>query len=318
MSTKTSERRRTASNKPLIPVVREMPADLETPVSVFLKLRAAGARFLLESVEQGETLGRYSFIGVDAWQTYSVEGTTSILETAKGVERKPLGKRSPLDPLRDLMARVEVRRTPGVPRLLGGAVGYLGYEFVHALERVPKPKLDPLGLPLCRFDFINTLVIFDHIRRRLLVASLEGVGGDPRGRIEEILGVLRRPLPPQPRHPAHPRSATGSAFASNFTKASFEKAVRKAKEYISIGDIFQVVLSHRMSGEVSVEPFQVYRALRILNPSPYMFFLDYGDFKLVGSSPEVHVKLAGGEALIRPIAGTRPRGKTEAEDRALE
>ncbi len=297
----------------LKPVIREIPADLETPVSAFLKLKDRGARFLLESVEMGENLGRYSFIGLDPLFDIRVLPDRILVEGGGRTEDIPLAGRNPLELLRQTMAPLALRGAP-LPGLVGGAVGYIGYDFVRFLEKLPSRLPDDLALPLCHFHLTRTMVIFDHVKRKMLLVTV--AQEDPGDRLEEVARHLALPISVEwtSGRPA-PRRAR---FVSNFTEDEFARAVLKAKDHIRIGDIFQVVLSQRAEGELHTDPFQVYRALRILNPSPYMFFLDFGDCKLVGSSPEVHATLRGREALIRPIAGTRPRGGTEEEDRALE
>jgi anthranilate synthase component 1 len=297
----------------LKPVVREVPADLETPVSAFLKLKEHGARFLLESVEMGENLGRYSFIGLDALKDIKVLADRVVVEEAGRREEFPLEGRNPLDLLRSLMAPLALRHE-GLPGLVGGAVGYIGYDFVRFLERLPSTLPDPLGLPLCHFHLASTVVIFDHVKRKMLLVSI--AAENPQAKLDEVQALLHRPLPEAYAVPR--RAAAKASFVHETPEAEYRAAVLKAKEYIAAGDVFQVVLSQRARGEISVDPFQVYRALRILNPSPYMFYLDFGDCRLVGSSPEIHAKLAGGEAVLRPIAGTRRRGKTPEEDLALE
>ncbi len=296
--------------KNLTPVVREVPADLETPVSAFLKLRGRGARFLLESVEQAETVGRYSFIGIDCLKSLKVLPKHVIVDERGSQEVVELAGRNPLEVIREQLQPLSLDGTP-LPGLVGGAVGYLSYDFARFLEKLPSRLPDPLGLPLANFTVTGTLVVFDHVKRKMLLVS---VAPDGAQKVEEIRDVLRRPLAFEPAPPPKKRAS----FASEMTKEQYERGVVRAKEHIRQGDIFQVVLSRRESGEVQVDPFQVYRALRILNPSPYMFFLDFGDYQLVGSSPEVHAKLARGQAIVRPIAGTRRRGATDAEDRALE
>ena len=293
--------------------VREIPADLETPVSAFIKLKGHGARFLLESVEKGENLGRYSFIGLDYLKNIKVLPDYVIVEEHGKSDVIPIKDRNPLEILREIMAPMAIRHDT-LPGLVGGAVGYIGYDFVRYLERLPSTLPDVLGLPLCNFYLASTMVIFDHVKHKMLLVT---VGHDhPQDKLDEVHGHLTQPLPAEWTRPAPVQRRT--QYTSDFTQQDFEQAVLKAKEYIRIGDIFQVVLSQRAQGEISVDPFQVYRALRILNPSPYMFFQDFGDYQLVGSSPEIHAKLAGDQAVLRPIAGTRPRGKSEEEDRALE
>ncbi|MBI2932406.1 MAG: anthranilate synthase component I [Planctomycetes bacterium] len=295
----------------LKPVVREIPADLETPVSAFLKLKGRGARFLLESVEQAESLGRYSFIGMDPLKSLKILPKYLLVDERGRQEVIELAGRNPLEIVREQLAPLKRAGDCALPGLVGGAVGYIAYDFVRFLERLPARLPDPLELPLANFYVTATLVAFDHVKHKMLLVS---IAPNAEQEIDEIRAALRRPLAYDPAPPSKQRAR----FTSDMTQPQYEAAVVKAKEYIRQGDIFQAVLSRRESAEVHADPFQVYRALRILNPSPYMFFLDYGDYQLVGSSPEVHVKLAGGKALIRPIAGTRPRGADEATDRALE
>jgi anthranilate synthase component 1 len=297
----------------LKPVVREVPADLETPVSAFLKLKGHGARFLLESVEMGENLGRYSFIGLDYLKNVKILPEHVVVEEGGRTEVVPHGGRNPLEILRSLMAPLALRHE-SLPGLVGGAVGYIGYDYVRYLERLPATLPDTLGLPLCNFYLASTMVIFDHVKHKMLLVSV--AHEDPQGKLDEVYEQLRQPLAPEWTSPRP--SKRRAEFVHEFPEEEFKAAVLKAKEYIAIGDIFQVVLSQRAHGDLHVDPFQVYRALRILNPSPYMFFLDFGDYQIVGSSPEVHAKLVGREALLRPIAGTRRRGRTEEEDRALQ
>jgi anthranilate synthase component 1 len=297
----------------LKPTVREVAADLETPVSAFLKLKGHGARFLLESVEMGENLGRYSFIGLDYLRNIRILPTEVVVEEAGKTERIPIGDRNPLRILRELMLPLGIRHD-GLPGLVGGAVGYIGYDFVRFLERLPATLPDPLGLPLCNFYLASTMVIFDHVKRKMLLVTVGKE--DPKETLDRVYDLLRAPLAPEWTRPRP--SPRRSAFTNEFPEDRFKAAVLTAKESIKIGDIFQVVLSQRQHGELHVDPFQVYRALRILNPSPYMFFLDFGDYQLVGSSPEIHAKLTGREAIIRPIAGTRRRGQTPEEDLRLE
>ncbi len=297
----------------LKPVVREVPADLETPVSAFLKLKGHGARFLLESVEMGENLGRYSFIGLDYLKNIKVLPGHLVVEESGTSQVVPLEGKNPLELLRTIMAPLALAHD-GLPGLVGGAVGYVGYDFARFLEKLPSLKADPLGLPLCNFYLASTMVIFDHVKHKMLLVTV--ASADPQGKLDEVAAHLRQPLSAEWTSPRPARKR--SDFVTEFPEEAFKAAVLKAKEHIGIGDVFQVVLSQRQRGELNVEPFQVYRALRILNPSPYMFYLDFGDYQLVGSSPEIHAKLTGREAVIRPIAGTRRRGSTAEEDARLE
>jgi anthranilate synthase component 1 len=300
---------------PLRCTIREIPADLETPVSAFLKLKASGARYLLESVEQADRIGRYSFIGVGSATTFKVLKDYVMTERGGKVDIQPIQGRDPLAILRGFLADFRLER-PSVPlpSLIGGAVGYVGYDYVRFVEKLPELKPDPLEIPLCSFLIVNTFVIFDHFTRRIMVAALGA--GDETAEADRILKLLDQPLRPEAIHPAP--VDVPPEFRSTFSREGFCQAVERAKEYIRAGDIFQVVLSQRVEGEIAVDPFQVYRALRMLNPSPYMFYIDFGDYRLIGSSPETHVKLEGRRALERPIAGTRPRGGTPEADAALE
>jgi anthranilate synthase component 1 len=305
----------------LTPVVREIPADLETPVSAYLKLAPAGAMFLLESVELGESLGRYSFIGAGALERIAARDGGATIDAGGRTGTVPLPPARPLTLVRDRLRRYAIDPHPSVPRLLGGAVGFVSYDYVRTLERLPARLPEALGLPLFEFVLADTLVVFDHVRRKLLLVALDAAGPEAAGRpparerIDALARALAGPLPPPPSG-AVP-GALRARFASDAGEARFCEAVRRAKRYIGIGDIFQGVLSHRLTGGLAAHPFQVYRALRILNPSPYMFYLDFGSWQLVGSSPEVHAKLERGTAVIRPIAGTRPRGASPEEDERL-
>ncbi len=299
----------------LKPHLREIPADLETPVSAFIKLKRGGARFLLESVEMGESLGRYSFIGLHYRKNVKVVQDYALIEEAGSSHVVPLEGRNPLSVVRDLLRPFALtRQDHALPGLVGGAVGYVAYDFVRYLEKLPSRLEDPLGLPILNFYLTESMVIFDHVKRKMLLVTTGQE--NPEETLDEIREWLRAPLPTEWTNPQPAKRR--AEWTSNFTEAEYVEAVRRAKEYIRTGDIFQGVISQRARAEIQVDPFQVYRALRILNPSPYMFFLDFGDYQLVGSSPEVHAKLTGGEALIRPIAGTRRRGATDEEDRALE
>ncbi len=326
------EVRTLATNGNLIAIYRELPADLETPVSVYLKLCGNGNQqnspsFLLESVEKGEQVGRYSFIGVHAPMTATANGDQVMIGGAGGaVLETQTG--DPLTVVKQMMAGRKLVHTPGLPRFTGGAVGYFGYDLVRFMERLPATAQRKLDVPDMVLLFTDNLVAFDHLRHKLLVIAnmrvednLRAAYADAVARIEKIIAELRKPLTP----PQTGECSNGATWRSNFTQPEFEENVRKAKEYIAAGDIFQVVLSQRLSRETEADPFTIYRTLRMLNPSPYMFFLDFsgvagitGDpVRLIGSSPEMHVMLEDGMAYLHPIAGTRWRGKTAAEDDAL-
>ena len=306
----------------LAPIYQELPADLETPVSVYMKLRNGGPAFLLESVERGEQLGRYSFIGVQPPLTLLTKGDRVWLTSGGGAL---LEERRGGDPFHELQQVLERRcpvELPGLPRFTGGAVGYWGYDTVRFIERLPATAPDDRPeLPDAAFLFADNLVIFDHVRHRLLVlanARLEGdltaAYAEAVARIEGVVSRLQQPL----RIPPLENVVSGAPWESNVTQAEFEARVRRAKEYIAAGDIFQVVLSQRLRRNTRADALTIYRALRMLNPSPYMFLLEMpGDVRLIGSSPEMHVRLEGRRAFLHPIAGTRWRGATPEEDARL-
>lgn len=306
----------------LVPVYREIVADLETPVSAYIKI-AEGRQhtFLLESVEHNATIGRYSFLGANPSILFKAKGR-SVTIVRDGVP-ETFETDSPLDALRDLMRGYKPVKVTGLPSFHGGAVGYMAYDEVRFFEKLPDKNPDTLGLPDLYFLITDTMLIFDHARNKLLIVSNAHVGGDPETsykeairKIDELHASLKRPLDSIYEAPAAVPS--GAETTSSFTKVGYCDAVRKAKEYIRAGDIFQVVLSQRFERKVSVAPIHLYRALRCINPSPYMTLIQFPEFDLVGSSPEVMTQLQGRRAMVRPIAGTRPRGANEAEDLALE
>ncbi|MBI2935953.1 MAG: anthranilate synthase component I [Chloroflexi bacterium] len=299
----------------LVPVYREINADLETPVTAYLKIARLPYSFLLESVEGGERLARYSFIGTEpSW----------VLKSGPGF---PGSAVDPLVPMEERLRQFRVVPVPGLPRFHGGFVGYLGYEAVRYFEsRVPHPPRDPLGLPESIFMLTDTLLVFDHLRHKILVVSHAYLNGNLEraysravARIERLVKRLARPL----RLPLRPPQATapqgeGPAFQSNFTREGYHRVVLRAKEYIEAGDIIQVVLSQRLARPTAAAPLDLYRALRAVNPSPYMYFLALDDFHIIGASPELLVRVEEGIVETHPIAGTRPRGQTVEEDQALE
>jgi anthranilate synthase component 1 len=320
----------------LIPIYRELPADLETPVSVYLKLQDEGPSFLLESVSGGERVARYSFVGVRPRALLSAAGDSAFVGGNGHEHRIPLTNGlDPLGVLKAQMAPLTPVRLPDLPRFSGGAVGFLGYDAVRRFERLPATAADNLRLPEAAFMLTDTLVAFDHARQRLLVIANARLDGDTRAayrrataRIDEIVARLHAPIPSLPptdllgKNAGEPEAAA-ITLASNFSQAEFEDIVRQAKEYIAAGEVFQVVLSQRLSGRTGAHPFTIYRALRRLNPSPYMVFMRFPGglgappLHVIAASPEMHVRLENGVAEVRPIAGTRPRGTSPAEDVAL-
>ncbi len=311
---------RLASRGNLIPVYREINMDLETPVSVYLKLHRAGGACLLESIEGGERLARYSFLAINPTRILTLQGDKLTVREQGQTGTLELDGRDPLEALREFMAGYRAVPVPGLPRFFGGAVGYLSYDLVRRLERLPGMARDELGLPEAILMLTDTVVAFDHVKHRGLIIANAHVESSTRAaydqavaRIEGIAAQLGRPLPPQ----KNAARANGHNLTSNMTPEQYGQMVERAKEYIAAGDIFQVVLSQRFARETEADAFSIYRTLRRLNPSPYMFLLDFDDLQFIGSSPEVLVRLEGDTAQLNPIAGTRPRGADEAADARL-
>jgi anthranilate synthase component 1 len=306
-----------------IPVVREVFSDLDTPLSVYLKLADGPYTYLLESVEGGETWGRYSIIGLPCQKVYKLHGHwLSIEDIGHTTERRELA--DPLSEIERLRAQYRVPQLPDMPEFSGGLVGYFGFEsigYIEAkLEHWDRP--DQLGIPDVLLMLSEEVAVFDNLKGRLYLI----VHADPaqpqayaraQRRLDELAFRLRRSGPSYPEV-LDPKSLEEGDFRSSFTREQYCALVEKAKEYIRAGDIFQVVPSQRLSVPFRARPVDVYRALRALNPSPYMYFLDLGQTQIVGSSPEILVRLKHGKVVLRPIAGTRPRGATREEDLALE
>ncbi len=312
---------RLAQTHTVVPVWREVLGDLETPVGAYRKLGAATNSFLLESVEHGERWGRYSFIGVDPFLVMTARGGVVM---AEGAVPAGVGDATdPLDALDRAIAAFHAPDLPGLPPLHGGAVGYLGYDVVRYIERLPQTTTDDLGFPEMVMMFTGRLLVFDHLRQRLTVIANVAIGDDPAAQYDEAVAAADRLVATLAATPTHstPVSPTLDAqpegVRSTVTPEQFHQMVQTAKEHIAAGDIFQVVLSQRFEMDTAADPFDVYRVLRLINPSPYMFFLRLPDLSVVGSSPEPLLKVLGREAVSRPIAGTRWRGQTEDEDRKL-
>ncbi len=306
----------------LIPVYREIMADMDTPVTAFKKIDDGAYSFLLESIEGGEKWGRYTFLG--ASPAVVIRSRGELVEILKSGEA-PLATvtKDPLGAVRDYLARFQPVEVAGLPRFFGGAVGYLGYDMVRFFEDLDSTKPAEIGSWDSCFLITDTLLIFDTVRQKIMVvanAHLDGLSPEDAyaqalASIDALIARLKGPLPPTPRAmPAKNRIS----LQSNMERSAFEAAVERAKEYVRSGDIIQIVLSQRFSGELTVEPLDIYRVLRTLNPSPYMFFLRMDDTLVVGASPEVMVRKEGERVELRPIAGTRPRGETPEEDLHLE
>lgn len=310
---------RLAAQGNLVPVYREILADMETPVSAFRKIDDGETSFLLESIEGGEKWARYSFLGSGPARVfrsrddyYEVLSAGKVLTSGNSVD--------PLVELRELMAEFEPVEVEGLPRFFGGAVGYLGYDMVRFVEALPDSNPRQIDSWDASFMLTERLLIFDNMRQKVKVVCNVHLqnGEDPKSayaaaqrQIEEMIAKLRQPL----QLTDQPKAGDGKQeLVPNFEKEKFKQAVERCKEYIRAGDIFQVVLSQRFTGELQSDPFDIYRALRTINPSPYMFFLRFGESLVVGASPEVLVRKEGDQVDVRPIAGTLPRGKTPEED----
>ncbi|MQF64883.1 anthranilate synthase component I [SAR202 cluster bacterium AC-409-J13_OGT_754m] len=299
----------------LLPIYRQIEADLETPVSAFLKVAESPYSFLLESVDGGERLGRYSFIGTQPYK---------VLKTG---EPNSLNATDPLLGVQQELDRYQVVNIPELPRFHGGAVGYLSYDVISYFEpRIPLPSVDNLGLPQSVFMFADTLLIFDHLQKDIKVISHARLDGDidtsygeAVKRIDAIVDKLTKPLAPSVANkPLEDMEISSKEIESNFSKEEYLKIVQRVKEYIYAGDVIQVVTSRRMQRKTNADPFAIYRALRTGNPSPYMYYLNLDQFQIVGASPEMLVRVEDNVVTCHPIAGTKPRGATLEEDAQLE
>jgi anthranilate synthase component 1 len=322
------EFRSLAARGNLIPLYREILADFETPVSAFTKINHGPSAYLLESVEGGENWARYSFLGSGSPIVVLEERGKLVVTRGSGVQRVPIGGKSganPLERIRDLMAAYRPVAVPDLPRFVGGAVGYLGYDVARSFEDIPARRKDELGLPELAFLLTDTLLIFDNVSQKIKVvvnghvrssreSEIRRAYADATARIERMILRLKQPLhrtlPKQRRKPL--------TFSANMSRADFEKMVMRTKEYIRAGDVVQAVVSQRWDVRIQTAPLEIYRALRVINPSPYMYYLRVGGVELVGSSPETLVRCEDGRVSVRPIAGTRRRGATEEQDRMLE
>ncbi len=305
----------------LIPVYREVLADTETPVSVLMKLQSRPYAFLLESVEGGEKWGRYTFIGADPRLIFSVRKDEVLIEE-RGMLTRRKHQGDPLKYLRELIGGYRPVEVEGCPRFYGGAVGFFGYDMVRYFEKLPDQTKDDLATDEAVFLITDTLIIFDNVRHTVKVVACAMTGAADEAEVyksctEKIDGMIALLRAPAGGESDLRKSRNDKPFESNMTPEEFKAMVVKAKEYIVAGDVIQVVLSQRFHRPSSYDPIDLYRALRYVNPSPYLFFLKMKDTILIGSSPEVMVRLEKGEMELRPIAGTRKRGASEQEDRRL-
>lgn len=306
----------------LIPVYKEMTADFETPLSCYSKIDEGDYSFLLESVEGGERIARYSFLGSNPSLVISSNGNTVTLR--EGKETKSYQAEDPIEELRKIISEYKFVRTKGLPRFCGGLVGFFGYDIVRFIEEIPDKNPDDLKIADSVFMLTDTILIFDHVDHKVKIVSNAHVLGNPARaydesvkKIDSITKALKRAQPKSKYASRAKKRAPKLKYKSNFTKAGFEAMVKKAKVYIRKGDIIQVVPSQRLEVSIDAHPFRIYRALRSINPSPYMYYLKLGGFSLVGSSPEVMVRCEDGKVELRPIAGTRKRGASPEEDEKL-
>ncbi len=321
---KKDEAMKLSEGNHFVPIVLETVADMETPVSVFKRFKDTSPYcFLLDSVEGGEKWARYSFIGRDPLLKVCIQGQETVIERRDGYTRKVMG--NPFDTLQELMSGYKGASVSGIPRLSGGAVGFFGYDLVRSVEYLPNPPADKLHVPDGHFMIVDEMIVFDHLRQKLQIIVNMRTDGDlslQYNKTVERLYAIERTIMDTAHHGGGSgrikRFCNVSKPVSDTTKEQYMAMVDTAKKHIVNGDIFQVVLSRRMSVETDADPFDVYRVLRVVNPSPYMYFLKFDDYCLAGASPEMLVRFEDGLLETCPIAGTRPRGATPEEDKQLE
>lgn len=305
----------------LIPIYAEILADFSTPLSAFRNIDRGPYSFLLESVEGGENLARYSFLGSDPLLVFSSKG--SIIKIVEGKRSKSFTAKDPLEELKNILKKYRFVNVKGLPRFSGGLVGFMGYGMVRFFEDIPDKNPDDLKIPDSVFTLADTMLIFDHVDHKIKVVSNAHIDGDPEEAYKKAVSKIDAIISNLKKEGAKKNISKKRAvkkelkIRSNFTRAQFEEAVARAKAYIKKGDIIQVVPSQRFQIDISSDPFDIYRALRSINPSPYMYYLKLSDFYIVGSSPEIMVRCEDGIVELRPIAGTRPRGASEKEDARL-
>jgi anthranilate synthase component 1 len=307
-----------------IPVFRRMVSDALTPVTAFHKIDSGGSACLFESVIGGEKVGRYSFLAAEPFSELSARGT--VVTMTDGATKEEFESADPLEALRDKLNERRVARLPELPPFSAGAVGYAGYDVVRYTEHLPHAPQDDLGLPDLAFALYDRMIVFDNIDKTMYVVVTPRVDGESdaerayreaQQRVDAIVAKLASSSVDLRATDIDTSGAATIPYRSNFRREDFEEAVRKCVRYIEAGDIFQVVISQRLALELRADPFEIYRTLRVVNPSPFMFFLRTPDVTLVGSSPEIMCRVVGGKVTVRPLAGTRRRGRTEEEDRRL-
>ena len=308
----------------LIPVYKEILADLDTPVSAYMKIRGGEYSFLLESIEGGEKWARYCFLGCDPSVVVITKGRTlTLIENGKR-EQRQIESGSPLSAVKEILARYQPVHSAGLPRFSGGAVGFVSYDMVRFFEDLPEQTVDDLDVPDSQFIITDTMLVFDNVSQTIKIVSNAFVEGDDldavyENTIQKISALEEKLKTPLARGSAPEEEVEAPlSFESNIEEGNFKQAVKRIKEYILEGDAIQVVLSQRLKFAINCNPFDIYRALRTVNPSPYMYYLEFGGLQVVGSSPEVLVRLEDDKVEVRPIAGTRKRGQNEEEDRELE
>lgn len=310
-----------------IPVYLDLTADCETPLSAYFKIREDKPAFLFESIIGGERIGRYSFLGSNPHKVIRVFDDEIMITQKNGEIEKLSAQQDPLSVVENLMARYKPVALPGMPPFTGGAVGFVGHEYVHYVEpTIPKAEKNTLKLPVLYYMITDSVIVFDHVRQTMRIcvnAHIDESDGDISDAYDQAVDEIKRIY----SQLAKPQMLTQRQFvepdeitvpSGNFTKEAFESAVDRVKEYIRAGDVIQTVLSQRFEKKFHSTPVDLYRALRTVNPSPYMVLIEALDFSIVGASPEVHVRLTDDTVEIRPIAGTRPRGKNKQEDLAFE
>jgi len=317
------EFKKLAKSGNLIPVYKEILADLDTPVSAYMKIGDGDYSFLLESVEGGEKWARYCFLGCDPAVVVSSKGRNITIDENGKRQQSKIESGTPLSAIKEILARYNPVDVPGLPRFSGGAVGFISYDMVRFFEDLPEDTADDLNVPDSQFIITDTMLVFDNISQTIKMVSNAFIESDDLDEVYEQtikkIGLLEEKLKtPLKISTQANEEVVQPKFESNFEKEKFKGAVNKVKQYILEGDAIQVVLSQRLSFDIKKKAFDIYRALRTVNPSPYMYFLKFGDIEVVGSSPEILVRLEDEKVEVRPIAGTRKRGKNEEEDVVLE
>ncbi|SUZ91770.1 uncharacterized protein METZ01_LOCUS44624 [marine metagenome] len=317
------EFKKLAKSGNLIPVYKEILADLDTPVSAYMKIGDGDYSFLLESVEGGEKWARYCFLGCDPAVVVSSKGRNITIDENGKRQQSKIESGTPLSAIKEILARYNPVDVPGLPRFSGGAVGFISYDMVRFFEDLPEDTADDLNVPDSQFIITDTMLVFDNVSQTIKMVSNAFIESDDLDEVYEQtikkIGLLEEKLKtPLKISTQANEEVVQPKFESNFEKEKFKGAVNKVKQYILEGDAIQVVLSQRLSFDIKKKAFDIYRALRTVNPSPYMYFLKFGDIEVVGSSPEILVRLEDEKVEVRPIAGTRKRGKNEEEDVALE